>query len=192
MEQGRNDRLGAIWIQADLSGAGRVHDYGKRIWRACLRGVAKNSHVKLKEICLCEVAGGMMRTRYQLILVGIKVSFKCCLRKMAIGKFVCLIGREECCFRSHTNKSLHNYHYGTIKSIGIPMVRSYLLDKGLYEDVLVPNSVSAGIKTKTEIPIWEMEERILASGLTHRLRLCLFPDLVMLMPCLQVKARLGS
>lgn len=30
----------------------------------------KNSHVKLKEICLCEVAGGMMRTRYQLILVG--------------------------------------------------------------------------------------------------------------------------
>ena len=42
MEQGRNDRLGAIWIQADLSGAGRVHhDYGKRIWRACLRGVAK-------------------------------------------------------------------------------------------------------------------------------------------------------
>ena len=75
----------------------------------------KNSHVKLKEICLCEVAGGMMRTRYQLILVGIKISFKCCLRKMAIGKFVCLIGREECCFRSYMDKSLHNYHYGTIK-----------------------------------------------------------------------------
>lgn len=73
----------------------------------------KNSHVKLKEICLCEAAGGMMRTRYQLILVGIKVSFKCCLRKMASEKFVCLIGREECCFRSHTDKSLHNYHYGT-------------------------------------------------------------------------------
>lgn len=36
------------------------------------------------------------------------------------------------------------------------MVRSYLLDKGLYEDVLVPNFVSAGIKTKAEIPIWEM------------------------------------
>lgn len=53
------------------------------------------------------------------------------------------------------------------------MVKSYLLDKGLYKDVLVPNSVSAGIKTKAEIPIWEMEERILASGLTHRLRLCL-------------------
>lgn len=75
----------------------------------------KNSHVKLKEICLCEAAGGMMRTRYQLILVGIKVSFKCCLRKMASEKFVCLVGREECCFHSHTDKSLHNYHYGTIK-----------------------------------------------------------------------------
>lgn len=73
----------------------------------------KNSHVKLKEICLCEAAGGMMRTRYQLILVGIKVSFKCCLRKMASEKFVCLIGREECCFRSYMDKSLHNYHYGT-------------------------------------------------------------------------------
>ena len=53
------------------------------------------------------------------------------------------------------------------------MVRSYLLDKGLYEDVLVLNSMSAGIKTKAEIPIWEMEERILTSDLTHRLRLCL-------------------
>ena len=72
------------------------------------------------------------------------------------------------------------------------MVRSYLLDKGLYEDVLVPNSVSAGIKTKAEIPIWEMEERILASGLMHRLCLCLFPNLVMLMQCLQVKTGLGS
>lgn len=37
-----------------------------------------------------------------------------------------------------------------------------------------------------------MEERILASGLTHRLRLCLSPNLVMLMQCLQVKTRLGS
>lgn len=72
------------------------------------------------------------------------------------------------------------------------MVRIYLLDKGLYGDVLVPNFVSAGIKTKAEISIWEMEERILASGLTHRLRLCLFPDLLMLMQCLQVKTRLGS
>lgn len=62
------------------------------------------------------------------------------------------------------------------------MVRSYLLDKGLYEDVLVLNSMSA----------WEMEERILASGLTHRLSLCLSPNLVMLMQCLQVKTRLGS
>lgn len=67
------------------------------------------------------------------------------------------------------------------------MVRSYLLNKGLYKDVLVPNSVSAGIKTKAEIPIWEMEERILASGLTHRLRLCLSLNLVMLMQCLQIK-----
>lgn len=72
------------------------------------------------------------------------------------------------------------------------MVRIYLLDKGLYGDVLVPNFVSAGIKTKAEIPIWEMEERILASGLTHRLCLCLFPNLVMLMQCLQVKTGLGS
>ena len=116
MEQGRNDRLGAIWIQADLSGAGRVHhDYERGFGVHALEVWQKNSHVKLKEICLCEVAGGMMRTRYQLILVGIKVSFKCCLRKMAIGKFVCLIGREECCFRSYMDKSLHNYHYGTIK-----------------------------------------------------------------------------
>lgn len=85
---------------------------------------------------------------------------------------------------------------GQLKSIGIPNGKKLFTGQGslqgLYEDVLVPNSVSAGIKTKTEIPIWEMEERILASGLTHRLRLCLFPDLVMLMPCLQVKARLGS
>lgn len=67
----------------------------------------KNSHVKRQ--------GKMPVRGYQLILVGIKVSFKCCLRKMAIGKFVCLIGREECCFRSYMDKSLHNYHYGTIK-----------------------------------------------------------------------------
>ena len=72
------------------------------------------------------------------------------------------------------------------------MVRIYLLGKGLYEDVLVPNSVSAGIKTKAEIPIWEMEERILASYLTNRLRLCLSPNLVMLMQCLQIKTGLGS
>ena len=44
--------------------------------------------------------------------------------------------------------------------------------------------MSAGIKTKAEIPIWEMEERILASDLMHRLCLCLFPNLVMLMQCL--------
>ena len=44
------------------------------------------------------------------------------------------------------------------------MVRSYLLDKGLYEDVLVLNSMSAGIKTKAEIPIWEMEERLLTAS----------------------------
>lgn len=72
------------------------------------------------------------------------------------------------------------------------MVGSYLLDNGLYEDVLVPNSVSAGIKTKAEIPIWDMEERILTSDLTHRLRLCLSPDLVMPMQCLQIKAGLRS
>lgn len=72
------------------------------------------------------------------------------------------------------------------------MVRIYLLGKGLYEDVLVPNFVSAGIKTKAEISIWEMEERILASDLTNRLCLCLFPNLVMLMQCLQVKTGLGS
>ena len=72
------------------------------------------------------------------------------------------------------------------------MVRRYLLGKGLYEDVLVLNSMSTGIKTKAEIPIWEMEERILASGLMHRLRLCLSPNLVMPMQCLQVKTRLGS
>ena len=35
-----------------------------------------------------------------------------------------------------------------------------------------------------------MEEQILASGLTNRLRLCLSLNLVMLMQCLQVKTRL--
>ena len=52
--------------------------------------------------------------------------------------------------------------------------------------------MSAGIKTKAEIPIWDMEERILTSDLTHRLRLCLSPDLVMPMQCLQIKAGLRS
>lgn len=83
---------------------------------------------------------------------------------------------------------------GQLKSIGIPNGKKLFTGQGslqgLYEDVLVLNSMSAGIKTKAEIPIWEMEERILASDLTHRLRLCLFPNLVMLMQCLQVKTRL--
>lgn len=77
---------------------------------------------------------------------------------------------------------------GQLKSIGIQNGKKLFTGQGslqgLYEDVLVLNSMSAGIKTKAEIPIWEMEERILASYLTNRLRLCLSPNLVMLMQCL--------
>ena len=114
MEQGRNDRLGAIWIQADLSGAGRVHhDYGKRIWRACLRGVAKKQPCQATRKDACERRWENDANKVSVHADVMEVSFKCCLRKMASEKFVCLIGREECCFRSHTDKSLHNYHYGT-------------------------------------------------------------------------------